>query len=76
LRDRRIGGRFGYSDLKEASLRGNLWVLYVIEQVPMIFEVAVGGGARHLQCERVQRRVAPECAVEVEVRVVEAHRVK
>jgi hypothetical protein len=26
-------GRFRYSDLKEATLRGSLWVLYKVEQV-------------------------------------------
>ncbi len=41
-------GRFGYSDLKEATLGGSLWVLYVVEQVAMVCEVAVGGGAWQL----------------------------
>jgi hypothetical protein len=36
------GGRFGYSDLKEAAASGSsLWVSYVVEQVPMICEVAI-----------------------------------
>jgi len=46
-----LGGRFGYSDLKEAAPRGSLWVLYVVEQVGMICKVAVGDCARPLQRE-------------------------
>src|SRR2546430_16036614 len=42
-------GRFRYSDLKEAALRGSLWVLYKVEQVLMICNVGIGGCARQLQ---------------------------
>ena len=42
------GGRFRYSDLKEAARRGSLWVLYMAEQVLRICEVAVGGCVRQL----------------------------
>ena len=42
-------GRFRYSDLKEAALRGSLWVLYKVEQVLMICKVGIGGCARQLQ---------------------------
>ena len=42
-------GRFRYSDLKEAALRGSLWVLYKVEQVLMICNVGIGGCARQFQ---------------------------
>ena len=42
-------GRFGNSDLKEAALRGSLWVLYVVEQKLMVCNVAVGDWVRQLQ---------------------------
>ena len=59
-----LEGRFRYGDLKEAALRGSLWVLYVIEEVPMIYKVAVGGCVRQLEREKVQRRLMPGCSVE------------
>ncbi len=39
-------GRFRYSDLKEAALCVSLWVLYVVEQVRMIWKVPVNGCVR------------------------------
>jgi hypothetical protein len=42
-------GRFGYSGLKEAALRGSLWVLYVVEQILMFCNIAVGDWVRQLQ---------------------------
>jgi hypothetical protein len=39
-------GRFGYSGLKEAALRGSLWVLNVIAQMLMLCNVAVGDWCR------------------------------
>jgi hypothetical protein len=60
-----LEGRFRYSDLKEAAPRGSLWVLYMDEQISMIWEVAVGGCARQLQRERVERRIARGWWVEV-----------
>jgi hypothetical protein len=47
------GGRFRYSDLKEAAPGVGLWVLYRGEQVRMICKVGVGGCARQLQREIV-----------------------
>ena len=47
------GGRFRYSDLKEAAPRGSLWVLYVVEQGLMICKVAVCGCEQQLQREIV-----------------------
>jgi hypothetical protein len=41
------------SDLKEAALRGSLWVWYVVEQVLTICKVAVGSRAGPLQREVV-----------------------
>jgi hypothetical protein len=46
-----VYGGFRYSDLKEATPRGSIWVLYMVEQVLMICKVAVGGCARQLQRE-------------------------
>jgi hypothetical protein len=60
-----LDGRFRYSDLKEAARRVSLWVLYVIEQVPMICKVAIGGCVRQLHREKVRRRGMLGCWVEV-----------
>src|ERR1039457_2141358 len=48
-----LGGRFRYSDLKEAAPGASLWVLYVVEQARQRYRVAVGGSARQLQREIV-----------------------